>query len=164
MRRIGVPMTLERPRRQPVSPMIDETIIKDLVHGFYARVRDDAQLGPIFNRVIDDWDEHLAKMCDFWSSVMLLTGRYKGNPMIAHMRLKMVRPEHFERWLTLFRATANDLCDPHAAALFVGKAENIARSLQLGMFYRSGASPGAQNPGQHPAESQQSQQPEGERS
>ena len=129
-------MTLERPRRQPISPMIDETTIKALVHGFYARVRDDGELGPIFNRVITDWDEHLAKMCDFWSSVMLLTGRYKGNPMIAHMRLKTVRPEHFERWLTLFRATAADLCDPHTAALFVAKAENIARSLQMGMFYR----------------------------
>lgn len=151
MRLIGDPMNPnptnpERPSRQPVSPMIDETVIKALVHGFYARVRDDAQLGPIFDRVIGDgWDEHLAKMCDFWSSVMLLTGRYKGNPMIAHMRLKMVRPEHFERWLTLFRATAADLCDPHTAALFVGKAENIARSLQLGMFYRPGAPPIAQD-------------------
>jgi hemoglobin len=136
-------MSPEHPRRQPVSPEIDETIIKALVHGFYAKVRADAQLGPIFNRIIaDDWDRHLAKMCDFWSSVMLLTGRYKGNPMTAHMRLKMVRPEHFARWLALFRETAQDCCSPEVAALFIGKADNIARSLQLGMFYRpAGAAP-----------------------
>lgn len=130
-------MIPERPPRHPVSPAIDETVITSLVHGFYAKVREDAEIGPIFNRIIgDDWDQHLAKMCDFWSSVMLLTGRYKGNPMIAHMRLKMVRPEHFERWLALFRQTAAEQCAPEIAALFVGKAENIARSLQLGMFYR----------------------------
>jgi hemoglobin len=130
-------MSPERSRRQPISPAIDEAIIRSLVHGFYAKVREDPKIGPIFNRVIGgDWDQHLAKMCDFWSSVMLLTGTYKGNPMVAHMRLKMVRPEHFERWLALFRETATELCDPEVAALFVGKAENIARSLQLGMFYQ----------------------------
>ena len=107
------------------------------MHGFYAKVREDEKLGPTFNRVVGgDWDQHLAKMCDFWSSVMLLTGTYKGNPMAAHLRLKMVRPEHFERWLVLFRETAAELCAPEVAALFVAKAENIARSLQLGMFYR----------------------------
>src|SRR5690242_10006707 len=112
-------MITDNPRRQPVHPRIDEDMIRTLVHGFYARVRQDGEIGPVFNRVIgDDWDTHLAKMCDFWSSVMLMTGRYKGNPMIAHMRLKMVRPEHFERWLTLFRQTARDVCVPEIAELF----------------------------------------------
>ena len=59
-----------------VPPGLDEAGIRALVHGFYAKVRQDAELGPIFDRVIgDDWDNHLAKMCDFWSSVMLTTGR-----------------------------------------------------------------------------------------
>lgn len=132
-------MTVENPRRRPVHPSIDEGMIRALVHGFYARVRDDAEIGPIFERVIgNDWDSHLAKLCDFWSSVMLTTGRYKGNPMIAHMRLKMVQPEHFERWLTLFRLTAEELCPHEIAVLFIGRAQNIARSLQLGMFFRPG--------------------------
>jgi hemoglobin len=130
-------MSPERPLRQPLSPAIDETIIRTLVHGFYAKVRKDAKIGPIFIRVIGhDWDQHLAKMCDFWSSVMLLTGAYKGNPMVAHIRLKMVQPEHFEHWLALFNETATELCAPDVAALFIAKAQNIARSLQLGMFYR----------------------------
>ena len=132
--------------RRPVHPEIDEQTIRSLVHAFYGRVRADAEIGPIFERVIgQDWDVHLAKMCDFWSSVMLLTGRYKGLPMVAHMRLKMVRPEHFARWLALFRQTANELCAPDIAALFIARAENIARSLQLGMFFQPGA--GARPPG-----------------
>ncbi len=138
-------MTSENPRRQPLHPSIDDGMIRALVHGFYDRVRADSEIGPIFNRVIgEDWDTHLAKMCDFWSSVMLMSGRYKGNPMIAHVRLKAVRPEHFERWLGLFRTTARDLCPPEIAELFIGRAENIARSLQLGMFFhpgKTGASP-----------------------
>lgn len=130
-------MTTNNPRRQPLHPGIGEDMIRTLVHTFYARVRSDAEIGPIFKRVIgEDWDAHLAKMCDFWSSVMLMTGRYKGNPMIAHIRLKTVRPEHFDRWLALFQGAARDVCPSDIAELFVGRAENIAKSLQLGMFFR----------------------------
>jgi len=133
-------MNEDRKRGQSSTSAINEALIRAVVHGFYAKVRNDQKLGPIFDRVVGDtWDEHLAKMCDFWSSVMLLTGKYKGNPMIAHMRLKMVSPEHFERWLLLFREATTELCDSDVAALFVGKAENIARRFQLGMFYRPGA-------------------------
>jgi hemoglobin len=121
----------------PNSPPIDEDMIHRLVHAFYGRVRADADLGPIFDRVIgQEWDAHLAKMCDFWSSVMLTSGRYKGNPMIAHMRLKMVRPAHFERWLELFAETAYAECPPGIADQFCARAANIAKSLQLGMFWR----------------------------
>ncbi len=129
-------------RARIVQGIVDETgvneeMIVNLVHTFYGKVRTDPLIGPIFERVIEDWDPHLAKMCDFWSSVMLMSGRYKGNPMIAHMRLKMVRPEHFERWLELFTQTAAEVCPAAAADAFVGRANNIARSLQLGMFYRA---------------------------
>jgi hemoglobin len=133
-------------RRQPVHPAIDEAMVQQLVHAFYNHIRADSELGPIFSRIIGDrWDHHLAKMCDFWSSVMLMTGRYKGAPMIAHMRLKMVRPEHFDRWLTLFRQTAHEICPPEIAELFIARAENIARSFQLGMFFKPGKPTGLSN-------------------
>lgn len=132
-------MTTQNPRRLAVHPLIDEEMIRTLVHGFYARIREDEEIGPIFNGAIGDgWDAHLAKMCDFWSSVMLMTGRYKGNPMVVHSRLKTVRPEHFERWLALFRQTARTVCPAEIAELFIGRAEIIARSLKLGMFYQPG--------------------------
>ena|SRR5579872_282482 len=130
-------MILEHSRRKPPAPQVSEETIRVLVHAFYARIREDAVLAPIFARVIgQDWGPHLAKMCDFWSSVMRMSGRYKGNPMIAHMRLKMVRSEHFTRWLALFEETARRECPPDIAAQFSARAQNIARSLQLGMFYR----------------------------
>src|SRR4051812_48106307 len=129
------------PLRQPVHAEIDEEMIHALVHRFYGKVRGDAVLGPIFERVIQDWEPHLAKMCDFWSSAMLMTRRYRGTPMVAHMRLKTVRPEHFTRWLALFNETTDEVARPEVAALFRARADNIARSLQLGMFFRPAAIP-----------------------
>lgn len=119
---------------------VDEEMVQTVVHTFYAKVRQDPFIGPVFEDVIGDkWDVHLAKMCDFWSSVMLTSGRYKGSPMTAHMRLKAVRPAHFERWLSLFRKTVSEVCPAEAALAFISRADNIAQSLQLGMFFRPGA-------------------------
>ena len=121
--------------------MPSEELIHAVVHGFYSKVREDGELGPVFNRVISDWGPHLEKMCAFWSSVMRISGRYHGNPMAAHLRLKAARPEHFQRWLSLFGETARELCPPEIAEAFTSRAENIARSLQLGMFYRPSTNP-----------------------
>lgn len=110
-----------------------------LVDRFYAKVREDEVLGPVFNGAIADWPEHLEKLSAFWSSVMLTSGRYKGNPMAAHMRLGGVTPEHFDTWLALFGETAEEVCGPELAPLFLERARTIAASLKLGMFYRPGA-------------------------
>lgn len=123
--------------RRPAHPDISEALVRDLVFAFYDRIRADATLGPIFDGVIGDrWDEHLAKMCDFWSSVMLASGRYEGRPLAAHLRLKGVGPEHFELWLRLFRQTAGEVCPGDVAVIFIDRAERIAESFQLGMFFR----------------------------
>ena len=121
---------------------VTEPMVRDLVYAFYDRVRADAVLGPIFDRAIGEgWDKHLPKMCDFWSSVLLMTGRFKGSPMAAHARIAEIGPAHFQRWLALFRETAAEVCPPGAAALFVGKAEMIAESLQLGIAVTRGEIP-----------------------
>jgi hemoglobin len=131
---------MDKPR---TNAKVSEEEIRILVHAFYGKIRGDTVLGPIFENVIaDDWDAHLVKMCDFWSSVMRTSGRYKGNPMAAHLRLKMVRPEHFAHWLTLFQKTALEVCAPDIAMQFCTRAQTIARSLQLGMFYHPCASAG----------------------
>lgn len=108
-----------------------------LVDRFYAKVRDDVVIGPVFNDAIADWPEHLEKLTAFWSSVMLTSGRYKGNPMMAHLKhVKAITPPMFERWLGLWRETACEILDEHGAAGVIAKAERIAESLQLGMFFR----------------------------
>ena len=55
---------------------ISEAMIERLVHAFYAKVRADEMLAPVFEARIHDWEPHLAQMCAFWSSVALMTGRY----------------------------------------------------------------------------------------
>ncbi len=124
---------------------VTEEMIHEVVHGFYDKVRGDPALGPIFNGAIGEaeWPPHLAKMCDFWSSVLLMTGRFKGSPMAAHVRIGDLRPTHFARWLHLFRQTVGTLCPPPAAALFVARSEMIARSLQLGIAASRGELPSA---------------------
>jgi hemoglobin len=120
---------------------VDEAMIRALVHAFYGRVRADPQLGPIFEREVKDWDAHLAKLCDFWSSVMLMTGRFKGAPMAAHARLEDIQPAHFARWLELFGQTADKVCPPRAADLFQSKARTIGRSLEMGIAVSRGVNP-----------------------
>jgi hemoglobin len=116
---------------------ISEPMIRQLVDVFYARVRADAELGPIFERAIgDNWDAHLATLTDFWSSVMLTSGRYKGNPVAVHHAVAGMTPELFPRWLELFAATCDDTLPPEAAAAFKAKAGRIADSLQRALFYR----------------------------
>jgi hemoglobin len=90
---------------------INEAMIERLVHGFYAKVRADAVLGPIFEARIRNWEPHLAQMCAFWSSVALMTGRYHGTPMAKHLPLP-VDAGHFDRWLELFEQTAREICRP----------------------------------------------------
>jgi len=123
--------------RHKVHPDIDEALINTVVETFYEKIRTDAQLGPIFNaRIEGRWPEHLAKMKDFWSSLMLTTGRYKGRPMAVHAQMSEVKPEDFTRWLELFRANAHEICEKDIADLFITRAEKVAESFQLGMFYK----------------------------
>lgn len=125
---------------------ITESSIAVLVTRFYSKARRDPVIGPLFENAVEDWDEHLGKLCDFWSSVMLTTGRYKGNPMAAHVKLK-IEPEFFERWLRLWHETAGEVFAPGAAAQFDLKAERIADSLKLALFYRPGNIPIARRSG-----------------
>jgi hemoglobin len=111
---------------------ITEAMIADLVAAFYGRVRADALLGPVFAAKVEDWDTHLEKLGRFWSSVVLGSGRYNGQPMSAHMPLP-IDTEHFDRWLALFEATAREICPPAAAAVFIDKARRIADCLELGI-------------------------------
>jgi hemoglobin len=109
---------------------LDHAVLVDLVHSFYGKIRVDAVLGPIFASRISDWPPHLERMVSFWSSVALMTGTYHGAPVPAHAHLP-VTWAHFERWLTLFRETADEVCTPAGAVHVIERAERIARSLNI---------------------------------
>lgn len=126
---------------EATSPGIDEAALSRLVDRFYDRIRADTQLGAPFNATIDDWPEHLAKLTRFWSSVMLGTGRYKGNPVAAHRaHAGAIDPGMFDRWLALWSATATEVLGPAEASAIALKAERIAESLKLALFFNIPAS------------------------
>ncbi len=118
-----------------VAEGLDDASLARLVDRFYARVREDDLIGPLFNRAIADWSAHLDKLAAFWSSVMLTSGRYKGQPLPAHLRHQAeITPEMFGRWLALWEDCAADSLPPDAAAAVIAKAHRIAASLQMALF------------------------------
>ncbi|HEY6375826.1 MAG TPA: group III truncated hemoglobin [Edaphobacter sp.] len=111
---------------------ITEQEISTLVDKFYAKVRLDPDIGPIFTAIVGDWPHHLATLKDFWSTVLLTTGRYKGDPMMTHLQLPL-DPDHFERWLTLFAETATEVLHPDHAATVIAKSQRIAHNFKAGI-------------------------------
>jgi len=109
--------------------------ISTLVDAFYAKVQHDPTIGPIFNEQVEDWPAHLALLKEFWASVLLGAGTFKGNPLEKHLKLPLSR-EHFERWLALFAETAGELLPPEQASVFVNKSQRIAETFQRAMAAR----------------------------
>ena len=113
------------------NELCSEDEIVALVHAFYRAVRQDDRLGPIFATHVDDWDRHLAKMVDFWSSALRKTARYRGTPMPAHVALPGLSDELFARWLALFRATTG--AQPNVA--LKQRADDLAERVAQSLWY-----------------------------
>jgi hemoglobin len=112
---------------------VDTLLVRRIVDAFYARVRADALLGPIFENAVSDWPTHLTRLAEFWASITLMTGTYKGQPLQAHMHLPDLTDAHFLRWLAHFEQTLEDLCTPEQAELFMVRARRIADSFRSGL-------------------------------
>ncbi|SFO48285.1 hemoglobin [Chitinophaga sp. YR627] len=107
-----------------------EEDVRQLVYTFYDKVRADALLGPVFEKAIGgDWEPHLQIMCNFWSTMLLYSGKYRGDPMSKHMSLP-IDPQHFSQWLTLFTGTLDVLFQGEVADNARARANNIARIMQ----------------------------------
>jgi hemoglobin len=128
--------------QQPIDN-VTEASIALLVDRFYSKVRRDPVLAGVFEAAIapDEWPAHLATMQRFWSSVMLTSGRYSGNPVAVHRAVRGIERSMFPRWLELFAATAGELFTPEIASQFTAKAGRIAMSLELAVFHRLGGPP-----------------------
>lgn len=122
--------------RMPAADLCSEEEIVQLVHGFYAAVRRDDVLGPIFDRHVKNWDAHLPTMVDFWSSALRGTARFRGSPMPKHAALPGLSIELFQRWLGLFRQTTGALPNAALAEKANDLAERIAHSLWYGYQMR----------------------------
>jgi hemoglobin len=114
----------------PAAVSFNEESIATLVDRFYAEVREDALLGPVFNGAIGDhWLEHLATLTNFWTSVLLASGRYKGNPMMAHLAIPQMDQRHFSRWIELWRETTTEVFGPELSQALVAKAYMMGERL-----------------------------------
>lgn len=139
------PPHIERPRAETLALRarrkaeaealgVDADFISDLVERFYAKVRADAVLGPIFNARVDDWPEHLGRLKQFWRSILHNSGEFSGNPMAKHLAIPGLDEAHFAHWLDLFYETLRDLAEhPEAIALIGQRARMIADSLLTGI-------------------------------
>ena len=112
---------------------LTERAIAELVRRFYERAAADDSLQAFFNAAIQNWDVHHRVVENFWSRTLLETDRYQGSPYPLHARLPL-QPEHFERWLTLFRETAQETLPLKAAQKAIARAEHMAESFKAGMF------------------------------
>lgn len=106
--------------------------IEIVVNSFYNKVRQDDMINFMFDHV--NWEKHLPIMYEFWDNVLFYTGNYTGNPMekhqMAHNRNPMTAA-HFERWLSLFDMTVNELFMGYNANLLKERAKSIATIMQL---------------------------------
>jgi hemoglobin len=130
------------PRNAPGPPLgIDDNLIAAVVEAFYGRVRADLMLGPIFATTVDDWSTHIEKLTRFWSSVLMMSGQYKGSPLQKHLALPNLSATHFRVWLGLFHETLAELCTSEQAALFGSRAQRIAASFQIAIAQQTGEVP-----------------------
>jgi hemoglobin len=113
---------------------IDDAFISQLVESFYDTVRQDDMLGPIFAERIGDWPHHLARMKDFWASIMLEAGRFSGSPMRKHIGIGELDETHFARWRSLWDQTLARIApNAEAADRFRAAAQRIGESLLTGI-------------------------------
>lgn len=114
-----------------------------LVSSFYKKVRKDAVLGPFFNDVIKDWDEHLDRLTTFWESSLFMTRklekRYKGNPLEAHVKVdkennNSITELHFGLWLNLWYQTIDELFEGEYADNAKRRSRKMGTFLYLKIF------------------------------
>ncbi|MDB4088712.1 group III truncated hemoglobin [Flavobacteriales bacterium] len=114
----------------------------ELVNTFYARIRKDDFLGPIFNKMLateEIWVEHLEKLTDFWETNLFAVMKFKGNPMAAHQKVDKafnhsITQDHFYEWLKLWNSTVDSLFEGEKAKLAKERARRMSTHLHINMW------------------------------
>ncbi|MGS2739478.1 group III truncated hemoglobin [Sinomicrobium sp. M5D2P17] len=113
--------------------------ISNLVSSFYKEVRENEEIGPFFNRVITDWEEHMEKLTDFWESNLFHKAVYKGNPRIAHIHMDTATDhtleiKHFGEWMRLWIETIDGMFQGELAERAKNNARKMSTHLYLGIY------------------------------
>ena len=111
--------------------------IDRVVTAFYARIRADDVLGPVFISRLGTserlWRPHEAKIAAFWRNAILFERAYSGNPMQVHKAVPEIEPAHFALWLSLFDEVLDQELEPATAKSFSALAHRIGRGLRMGI-------------------------------
>ena len=110
-----------------------------LVTQFYAKVRADDLLGPIFNKNIHHWPEHFEHLTDFWEGNLFFKKIFKGRPLQTHKRVDRnegytIKEQHFGIWLNHWVQTVNELYAGERAEMAKFKARKIGTFFLVHMF------------------------------
>lgn len=109
--------------------------IKLLVDTFYLKVQEDKLLAPVFEeRIKGNWDKHLDTMYRFWQTVLLGEHTYQGSPFIKHIDLP-VDSDHFQRWISIFHKTVDDLFTGEKATEAKWRADRMAEMFMYKLDY-----------------------------
>ncbi|WP_107039218.1 group III truncated hemoglobin [Brumimicrobium mesophilum] len=111
--------------------------VSELVNDFYAKIRTDETLGPIFNSHLSDeqWPSHLEKLTDFWETNLFGIPKFKGNPPHVHAEVDRnlnygVTQEHFAHWMHIWFRTIDEKFEGRLA----DRAKNAARKMSTGLY------------------------------
>ncbi len=121
-------MTEDRDRGPLIAKLGGEAAIEAMLRDFYARAREDALLGAIFNARVDDWEYHIQKVVVYWRLQTRDRPAYQRTFPSKHAPLGL-REKHFRAWLALFQATAADHFPPEAAGAMFDIARRVAANL-----------------------------------
>lgn len=124
------------------SPTVFEQIggraaLLEFLRHFYADVRQDSVLGPVFDAHIHDWPAHLEKIADFWALQTGGPSRYPGGFGAAHLPHGL-EEGHFRRWLLLWELNCRSRLSSAAAAWMIQRAHDLATNLRRLVAGRAG--------------------------
>lgn len=106
-----------------------------IIDQFYTKALVDPEISYLFKEVVQlSWDKHIPLINAFWTSILLGSGDYKGNPMVVHMELNKKKPltrAHFERWISLWTQTVEGLYAGPKATEAISRARSIAGIMQV---------------------------------
>lgn len=119
----------ERPELHDIETRAD---CERLVRAFYGRALTDPIIGFIFTDVAHlDLEEHVPKIASFWETILLGAQSYGGGAFAPHVMLHRqvpLRAGHFERWLSLWRTTVDELFEGPRAELAKSHATRVGQA------------------------------------
>ncbi|WP_025735647.1 group III truncated hemoglobin [Mycobacterium genavense] len=113
-----------------MNDLVDCADVEALLRRFYNRaLTDDVLIEPFAELRSEGLDNHIPIMCDFWETVLFRAGRYRGSALTVHRVIHQRTPlssKHFVRWLTIWRATVDEMYRGPAAERAKVQAARIA--------------------------------------